>query len=230
MTQLSPRGAHFISRYEGWEAKPYNDSANHATIGYGHLIHMGPVTPYDITEWGTITVEHGIELLQADASVAEKAIDTYIHRPLAQCERDALASFAYNCGAGSLSGHVGQAVNANQDPTAALAAWNKDARGVEPGLVKRRASEALLFTTGDYGDGQPPLPPKAAAAKKKASKPGVPPATEVPNPVPDWAWLWVEWKLGRADYKGHAGDPDLRESTGAPATVPPWAWTFLKRF
>jgi lysozyme len=230
MTQLSPRGAHFISRYEGWKDKPYNDSANHATIGYGHLIHMGPVTPHDVTEWGTITVEHGIELLQADASVAEKAIDTYITRPLAQCERDALASFAFNCGAGSLTGHVGQAVNANQDPTAALAAWNKDARGVEPGLVKRRASEALLFTAGDYGDGEPPLPPKAAAAKKKASKPAAPPPTEVPTPVPDWAWLWVEWKLGRADYKGHAGDPDLRESTGAPATVPPWAWTFLKRF
>ena len=230
MTQLSPRGARFISRYEGWRDKPYNDSANHATIGYGHLIHMGPVTPHDVTEWGTITVGQGVELLQADASVAERAIDTYITRALAQCERDALASFAFNCGAGSLTGHVGQAVNAKQDPTAALAAWNKDARGVEPGLVKRRASEALLFTTGDYDDAEPPLPPKAAVAKKKTSTPAAPPLTRVPTPVPDWAWLWVEWKLGRADYRGHAGDPDLRESTGAPATVPPWAWTFLKRF
>ena len=231
MTQLSPRGAHFISRYEGWRDKPYNDSANHATIGYGHLIHMGPVTPHDLTEWGTITVADGIKLLQSDASVAEAAIDHYITRALAQCERDALASFAFNCGGGALSGHVGQAVNAHQDPTAALAAWNKDAAGVEPGLVKRRASEALLFTTGDYGDGEPPLPPPkaSAAAKKKPPKPAPLPA-DVPTPVPDWAWLWVEWKLGRAKYKGHAGDPDLRESTGAPATVPSWAWTFLKRF
>ena len=100
MTQLSPRGAKFISRYEGWRDKPYNDSANHATIGYGHLIHMGPVTPQDVKEWGTITVDHGIELLQADASHAEKAIDQYITRPLAQCERDALASLVFNCGAG----------------------------------------------------------------------------------------------------------------------------------
>ena len=52
----------------------------------------------------------------------------------------------------------------------------------------------------------------------------------MPKPVPDWAWLWVEWKLGRATYAGHAGDPALRESTGAPETIPPWGWTFLKRF
>jgi GH24 family phage-related lysozyme (muramidase) len=230
MTQLSPRGAHFISRYEGWRDKPYDDSANHATIGFGHLIHMAPVTPHDLTEWGTITVADGIKLLQSDAGVAEAAIDHYITRALAQCERDALASFAFNCGGGALNGHVGQAVNVHQDPTTALAAWNRDATGVEPGLVKRRAAEALLFMTGDYGDGEPPLPPKASAATtKKQPKPAPLPA-DVPSPVPDWAWLWVEWKLGRANYKGHAGDPDLRESTGAPATVPPWAWTFLKRF
>jgi lysozyme len=229
MTQLSPRGAHFIGHYEGWRDKPYNDAANNATIGFGHLIHMGPVTPHDVSEWGTITMDHGIQLLQSDASIAETAIDHYITRALAQCERDALASFAFNCGGGALGGSVGQAVNAKQDPTSYLEQWDHVGHTVLEGLLTRRKGEAVLFTTGDYGDGEPPLPPPKAAPAKNAPKPA-PLPTGVPTPVPDWAWLWVEWKLGRAKYQGHAGDPDLRASTGAPATVPPWAWTFLKRF
>jgi lysozyme len=229
MTQLSPRGAHFIGHYEGWRDKPYNDAANNATIGFGHLIHMGPVTPHDVSEWGTITMDHGIQLLQSDASIAETAIDHYITRALAQCERDALASFAFNCGGGALGGSVGQAVNAKQDPTSYLEQWDHVGHTVLEGLLTRRKGEAVLFTTGDYGDGEPPLPPPKAAPAKKAPK-SAPLPTGVPTPVPDWAWLWVEWKLGRARYQGHAGDPDMRASTGAPATVPPWAWTFLKRF
>ena len=172
-------------------------------------------------------MDHGIQLLQSDASIAETAIDHYITRALAQCERDALASFAFN-GGGALAGSVGKAVNAKQDPTSYLEQWDHAGQRVLEGLLTRRKGEAVLFTRGDYADGEPPLPPKAAAGAKKA-KPA-PLSTEVPTPVPDWAWLWVEWKLGRANYKGHAGDPDMRESTGAPTTVPPWAWTFLKRF
>jgi hypothetical protein len=84
----------------------------------------------------------------------------------------------------------------------------------------------VLFTKGDYADGEPSLPPVRPGPKPKPA----PLPTEVPKPVPDWAWLWVEWKLGRATYAGHAGDPALRESTGAPETIPPWGWTFLKRF
>ena len=53
---------------------------------------------------------------------------------------------------------------------------------------------------------------------------------QVPNPVPAWAWHWVEWKLGRAAYAGRASDPALRKQTGAPDTIPAWGWTFLQRF
>lgn len=226
MTQLSPRGAHFIGRYEGWRDEPYNDAVNNATIGFGHLIHMGPVTPHDVTEWGTITMAHGIQMLQSDASIAETAIEHYITRALAQCERDALASFAFNCGGGSLAGSVGHAVNAKQDPTSALEQYDHAGHRVLEGLLTRRKSEATLYTKGDYDDGESPLPPGKPAPKPKLA----PLPTEVPKPVPDWAWLWVEWKLGRAKYAGHAGNPAERNSTGAPATIPPWGWTFLKRF
>jgi len=227
MTQLSARGAHFIGTFEGWVPKPYNDAVGNATIGYGHLIHMGPLTAHDEAEWGTITVEHGIQLLQSDASVAEAAIGHYITRPLAQCEHDALTSFAYNLGGGALAGSVGQAVNAKQDPTSHLEQYVHAGSQVLQGLVTRRKAEALLFTTGDYGDGQPPLPPTQQTPKPK---PKPIPKPVVPKPVPDWAWHWVEWKLGRATFKGRANDPALRHLTGAPATIPPWAWTLLKRY
>jgi GH24 family phage-related lysozyme (muramidase) len=51
MSQLSVRGAHFIDRFEGWRDTPYNNAANNATIGFGHLIHTGPVTAHDRAAW-----------------------------------------------------------------------------------------------------------------------------------------------------------------------------------
>lgn len=223
MAQLSARGARFIGRFEGWRGKPYNDPTNNATIGFGHLLHMGPVTAADKSEWGTITMQRGIQLLQHDAAVAVTAMSHYITTPLQQCQVDALVSFAFNCGGGALAGSVGRAVNAHQDPTPALVQWDHSGHVVLQGLLERRRREAHLFLTGDYGDGRPP-------AKNGGPPPKPKPLVQVPTPVPDWAWLWVEWKLGRAQFKGRAGDPALRHLTKAPATVPPWAWKFLKRF
>ena len=221
MSQLSERGAQFIGHFEGWQPKPYNDPTNNATIGYGHLIHMGPVTAHDVAEWGTLSPADGIHLLQRDATLASNAVDHYITHKLTQPQRDALISFAFNCGGGALSGSVGQAVNAGQDPTSALGQWVHSGKTLLPGLVDRRKKEAHLYMTGDYGDGQPAVVERTTASASTG--------TEIPSPVPEWAWHWVEWKLGRAAFKGHAGDPKLREKTGAPATVPAWAWTFLQR-
>jgi lysozyme len=222
MPQLSARGAQFIGRFEGWRNRPYNDAANNATIGYGHLIHMGPVTAHDNAEWGTLNAADGIRLLQHDASLAETAVGHYITRKLNQPQCDALISFAFNCGGGALTGSVGKAVNAGQDPTSALEQYDHAGHTFLEGLLIRRQSEAKLFMTGDYGDGQPPAVERQTTSTSKAG--------QVPNPVPGWAWRWVEWKLGRAAYKGHAGDPALRERTGAPAQIPAWGWTFLQRF
>jgi lysozyme len=222
MSQLSERGAEFIGHFEGWKAAPYNDPTNNATIGYGHLIHMGPLTAHDKTEWGTLSTADGLHLLQRDAAMAATAVDHYITHPLTQPQRDALISFAFNCGGGALAHSVGAAVNAGQDPTSALEQWDHSGHTFLQGLLERRKKEARLYMTGDYGDGKPADSGHVA-----------PPAhndAEVPNPVPAWAWQWVEWKLGRAAYKGHAGDPALRNKTGAPDAIPAWGWTFLKRF
>ncbi len=225
MAQLSARGAEFIGRFEGFRGTPYNDAANNATIGYGHLIHMGPVTQHDITEWGTLSQAAALQLLQHDAAIAEAAIDHYITRKLSQHERDALASFAFNCGGGGLGGSVGKAVNAGQDPSTALEQWDHSGGRELQGLLNRRKAEALLYTAGDYGDGKPADRSAASAGGNGAAD-----ATAIPKPVPAWAWKWVEWKLGRAEFQGHANDVSMRQLTDAPEQVPPWAWTFLKKF
>jgi lysozyme len=222
MSQLSERGAQFVGHFEGWRDAPYNDPTNNATIGFGHLIHMGPVTAHDKAEWGTLSQADGIHLLQRDATLASNAIDHYITHPLTQPQRDALISFAFNCGGGALNGSVGQAVNAGQDPTSTLGQWVHSGKTLLAGLVERRKREAHLYMTGDYGDGQSAVVERTTSSAKAD--------TEVPNPVPAWAWHWAEWKLGRAAFKGHGSDPALRQATGAPDTIPAWGWTFLQRF
>lgn len=225
MLQLSARGAQFIGRFEGFRGAPYNDAVGNATIGFGHLIRYGHVTPHDIAEWGTLTEADGIALLERDAAAAVAAVEQHITRPLGQHECDALTSFAFNCGGAALAGSVGAAVNAHHDPTDALEQWDHAGHTVLEGLLNRRKAEARLFTTGDYGDGEPADTNGSADTVHHHSS-----SSAVPTPVPAWAWKWAEWKLGRATFKGHAGDPALRHRTGAPTQVPLWAWAFLKRF
>jgi len=45
--RISSDGLDLICHYEGMRLEPYNCPAGHATIGYGHLLHKGPVTDED---------------------------------------------------------------------------------------------------------------------------------------------------------------------------------------
>jgi GH24 family phage-related lysozyme (muramidase) len=67
---LSPTGAKFIGTLEGFRAECYDDGGTgkgNCTIGIGHLVHLGVTTPADKKQWSTITLEHALALLQADA-------------------------------------------------------------------------------------------------------------------------------------------------------------------
>jgi lysozyme len=68
--------------------------------------------------------------------------------PLKQHQFDALVSFAYNVGVGNLrSSTLLRKLNAGDYDGAALEfhRWNRSKGKVLPGLVRRRAAEALLF-------------------------------------------------------------------------------------
>lgn len=162
---LSDKGAEFIGHFEGFVGHLYNDAANNATIGYGHLLHLGPITKADLAAWhGGITQANARKLLLKDARRFEADVHNRIHVRLSQPQFDALVSFVYNCGGGALNGKVGAAVNGRPSIDLSLsgnAAWYRrvqdalllwdHAGGRElAGLHRRRMAEARLFQHGAY--------------------------------------------------------------------------------
>jgi hypothetical protein len=52
----------------------------------------------------------------------------------------------------------------------------------------------------------------------------------VPTPLPDWYWLWVQWRLGEGHFKGLGSANPARRPSNVPATIPHWAWIKLAGF
>ena len=123
--------------------------------------------------WGT-TTEHGHSIksglvwsqAQCDAAflndmhIFESDVRRLVKVPLTQWQFDALVSFSYNVGAGAFAGStLLKKVNAQDFDAAALEfhKWCKAKGKKLDGLVRRRASESLLFQNiadEDY-DGKP---------------------------------------------------------------------------
>lgn len=147
-TKLSKHGAEFIAEFEGFSAIPYNDPAGHATIGFGHLIHLGPVTAADNAQWKGFDRARGLILLRKDAERFEQAILDLVDVPLSQNQFDALVSFAYNLGAGALaeSTLLKKLNHGNYKAVASqMKRWDKAGGVTLPGLARRRAAEGRLF-------------------------------------------------------------------------------------
>jgi len=158
---VSQAGLNLIASFEGWSAQLYNDVANNATIGYGHLVHAGPITAADRAgPYGKgISQAQGLALLKQDAARMVAAVNQSVKVPLTQDQFDALVSFTYNVGVGAFQGStLLQKLNAGDyaGAQAQFAAWNKAGGTVVAGLVRRRAEEAALF-----GGGSTPQPSPA---------------------------------------------------------------------
>lgn len=159
--RLSDKGLAFIAGFEGFVARPYNDAASppNATVGFGHLLHYGPVTVRDRARYPFgISRTAALKLLRADVAKAEHAVNRNVTRPLGQGQFDALVSFTFNCGAGALehstllrevNEHLG-AKGAHRI-RADFMRWTH-AGGIKlDGLVLRRQAEAHLYLNGVYG-------------------------------------------------------------------------------
>jgi lysozyme len=153
-TALSPDGAKFIARFEGFRSHMYNDAANHCTIGYGHLVHYGPINGSEPEEFRRgLNEQQALDLLRQDAAKAVAAVRECVTVPLNQQQFDALVSFAYNEGGGALaSSTLVKMLNQGQYDAIPeqLGRWNKAGNQVLQGLVTRRAAEGTLFTHGTY--------------------------------------------------------------------------------
>ncbi|HSZ75743.1 MAG TPA: lysozyme [Rhizomicrobium sp.] len=148
---LSAAGAAFIKSFEACREatddgrfKAYLCPAHVLTIGWGHTNRTTPAFTID-TVWTQAQCDNAFV---QDMSVNETAVKRLAKITLDQNEFDALVSFAFNCGVGSLAGStLLRKLNAGDRDGAALefGRWIRAGGKVLPGLVKRRMAEALLF-------------------------------------------------------------------------------------
>jgi len=139
----------FVAGYEGFFATPYNDPAGFATIGFGHLLGLRPVTKADRQEWGRITRTQGYQILRKDLAGADAAVRRLVKVPLTANQLSALTSFVFNVGVGAFTDSTLLRYLNSGEPSAKVA--NEFGRWVYaggkklPGLIRRRADEAALF-------------------------------------------------------------------------------------
>lgn len=143
-THISPIGLSLIKSFEGFYPKAYLCPAGLQTIGYGHVIRPGEVFAQPLSETQAET------LLRQDVFFAEAAVDRLIKVPLTQGQFDALASFTFNCGAGSLQRSTLRACINRQEHERVpeeLLKWTRVGGKIVSGLLRRRMAEAALYTT-----------------------------------------------------------------------------------
>ena len=143
---LSVEGINLIKRFEGVRSRPYRCSAKLWTIGVGHLIGDGKSLP---KSWNrTFTAEEINALLIRDLSRFERGIRMYIKVPLRQCEYDALCSFAFNLGLGTLQrSTLRQKINRGDKEGAAkeILKYCRAGGKIIKGLQIRREAEYRMF-------------------------------------------------------------------------------------
>lgn len=131
-----------IARFEGLRLKAYKCPAGIWTVGIGSTTFNGK----RVTEGLVITKEQAYEQLERDLAVFENGVGRLVSKPINQDQFDALVSFSFNVGLGSLSrSTLLKKVNADpSDPTIRdlFAMWNKAGGKVLAGLTKRRKAEA----------------------------------------------------------------------------------------
>jgi GH24 family phage-related lysozyme (muramidase) len=150
--KLSDAGARLIAEFEGFRSELYNDPADHCTIGYGHLVHRGPIDGSESAEFKKgITRKRALELLQKDAGAAAGAVNDGVKVPLSQQQFDALVSFVFNVGSGAFAeSTLLRLLNEGRYDAVPeqLDRWVKaDGKTLE-GLVRRRKAEGAHFATG----------------------------------------------------------------------------------
>ena len=152
---ISEQGTRFVAQFEGFDPRLVNDAAGHCTIGFGHLVHLGPCDGNEPAEFKSgITKERGLELLAQELADTAEIVSRLVIVPLSQAQFDALISFVFNVGQTRFATSTLLKL-LNQGNYAAVPAQLRRfvfASGRRlPGLIARRAAEGRLFSTGDYG-------------------------------------------------------------------------------
>ena len=132
-------GIKLIKNYEGCRLTAYQCSAGVWTIGWGHT---GKVDGKAVCKGMTITQAKADALLVSDLVVYENHVNA-LKRKFNQNEFDAMVSFTYNCGQGSLQTLCKN--RSSKQIAEALLKYNKAGGKELAGLTKRRKAERELF-------------------------------------------------------------------------------------
>ncbi|SHM88031.1 glycoside hydrolase family protein [Flavobacterium saccharophilum] len=154
--KTSGKGKQFIKDWEKFKPNLYNDDSedHHCTIGYGHLVHLGPCNGSESQEFKNgITKERALQLFDLRLVDFEKAVQRDVTVPLYQYEFDALVSFLFNCGenffvkkkAPKLHKHL-----LNKEYEEGAKEFLDVTSGGLAGLVKRRKAENNMFLNNIY--------------------------------------------------------------------------------
>ena len=138
-----------LAHHEGVRRKPYRCPAGLWTIGVGHLIGDGRSLP---DSWNrTFTLEEVYDLLAKDVAKFERGVSKLIPVQLSQNEFDALVSFSFNLGLGTLQRSTIRQALIRGDKIAAMQSlrkYNKAGGKILKGLDNRRKDEEALFNRG----------------------------------------------------------------------------------
>ena len=162
--RLSNKTVKLIAYYEGWSPCVLDDPAGNASIGYGHLIHLGHATKRDRKRWGCITKREGRALLKKELRYTEQEIHDRIDVRLTEPMWRALISYTYNLGSGYLDRVVGKHTTTNVAKRINKGYYLQAAKEMRiydgarvgkkivvfPGLTKRRNQEYRLMVRGYY--------------------------------------------------------------------------------
>lgn len=157
--KVSDQAVKMIKHHEGVRQKPYRCPANLWTIGVGHVLYpeqarlkmddrmLVPLRPEDNR---TFSMEEVDAILKSDLARFERGVEQYCPVKLTQGQFDALVSFSFNVGLGTLQrSTLRQKVN-RQDFEGASAEFLKYIMAggkILKGLQNRRNDERALFNS-----------------------------------------------------------------------------------
>ena len=143
---MQPSNLTIIQEFEGFRSKPYKDTGNLYTIGYGTIKYPNgvPVAPDD----KAITEEQAVEYLRSDLTKFVNDLNKLVKVPVTQNQFDALCSLIYNIGTTNFSTstllrklNIGDFIGASNE----FPKWCKVKGKFSQGLLNRRLKEQRIF-------------------------------------------------------------------------------------
>ena len=155
--KVSPKAIEMVKHHEGVRFRPYRCPARLHTVGVGHVMYPEqgklkiedrdgfPLRPEDNRVWTKDEVD---AILKADLARFEKGVATYCTVPLTQGMFDALVSFSFNVGLGTLQRSTLRSKLNRGDKAGAADELLKYCLGggkILKGLQNRRIDERAMF-------------------------------------------------------------------------------------